>query len=357
MRVAVYAICKNEVGNVNRWLDAILPDLRDGDSLTVLDTGSTDGTVEAFHRRGVVPFHGVVRPWRFDAARNAALALAPDADAAWSLDLDEFPQPGWRQAIEDAWVDNITRLRYEFVWNFAEDGSPGITFMADKLHTREGFVWRGIAHEWLVREGGKERHVPAPGLTVHHHQEQGRGRMERDNAVIERAVAELPDDARLQHYWARQLLWNERLDEAAAWFRRHLDNPAATWKPERAWSMRYLAQCLPDEREVWLMRASSEAPGYREPWVDLAKHYHAMGQWHSCYACDLTALMIHDRDLAYLVEPEAWGAAPHDLAALAAYHLGHHAEAVRHGEEAVRLAPGDERLKNNMTWYRRAPTP
>lgn len=344
MRLAVYAIMKNEGKHIERWLDTIVPELLPGDSVTLVDTGSTDDTVEiarSYHYgskwiRGVgrhstaeeianaewhaaelgrrtdlpkpaVDTHVVtITPWRFDTARNTALALTPaSADMAWSLDLDEFPQPGWRQAIEEAYAEGFSRLRYEFVWSQQADGEPGVVFFADKLHARHGFHWKGIAHEWLVYDG-EEKHRLAPDLKVVHKQDTGIDRLERDMLLMERAIAELPDDDRLQHYYARQLFFCGRMVEASEAFQRHLANPRATWRHERAESMLYLAQVGGNDawRRQWLYRAVAECPERRETWVALAA-YEAEHENYQLAMSFLQRARELPSEAYYLSKPEA----------------------------------------------------
>ena len=45
MKICVYAICKNEEKHVWRWLNSA----RDADYICLLDTGSTDKTLELAH--------------------------------------------------------------------------------------------------------------------------------------------------------------------------------------------------------------------------------------------------------------------------------------------------------------------
>ena len=47
------------------------------------------------------------------------------------------------------------------------------------------------------------------------------------------------------------------------------------------------------------------------------------------------------------MDPEVWGAMPHDYASIAAYHLGMKEEALRQVSIALELSPDDERLKAN----------
>lgn len=97
MKVCVYAICKDEEQFVDRWVDS----MQGADEIYVLDTGSTDQTVEKLKARGVRVEKKVIIPWRFDVARNESLKLVPDdCDVCVCTDLDEVLIPGWREVIE-----------------------------------------------------------------------------------------------------------------------------------------------------------------------------------------------------------------------------------------------------------------
>src|SRR5258708_33154724 len=54
---------------------------------------------------GVAVHRISIRPWRFDDARNAAMALIPaDVDVCCTMDMDRFLEPGWRAKLEAAWA-------------------------------------------------------------------------------------------------------------------------------------------------------------------------------------------------------------------------------------------------------------
>ena len=172
--------------------------------------------------------------------------------------------------------------------------------------------------------------------------------------LLEISTKEDPNDDRNAFYYARELYFYGRYEEASAEFRRHLGLPRAVWAPERAASMRYLAKIEPQDREGWLQLAIEEAPGRREALVDMAKHQYEQENWLDCYAASISALSIAEKPLEYLCEDFAWGAAPHDYAAISSYRLGKFEEAVKHGENALNLAPNDERLKTNLDYYHEA---
>jgi hypothetical protein len=63
----------------------------------------------------------------------------------------------------------------------------------------------------------------------------------------------------------------------------------------------------------------------------------------------MSALAIEHRELVYTVDPEVWGAMPHDYASIAAWHLGLKEEALRHGRIALDKEPGNERFVANVS--------
>ena len=85
MKIAVYAICKNEEQFVRRFCESA----KQADLILIADTGSSDNTVDLAKECGATVYNINVRPWRFDKARDTALNLIPgDFDVCISLDLD-----------------------------------------------------------------------------------------------------------------------------------------------------------------------------------------------------------------------------------------------------------------------------
>jgi hypothetical protein len=345
MRVAVYAIAKDEAKHVQRWADSA----HDADHVLLMDTGSTDGTLEAAHDARVAVHERTISPWRFDTARNTALALVPDhMDYCIALDLDEVLVPGWRDALETAHREGWTRPRYRYTWSWNTDGTPGLVYGGDKIHARHGYTWRHPVHEVITPLGQETQGWVS--LQIEHHPDPTKSRAQYF-PLLRQAVAEDPQDDRNTYYLARELFFHGHKDEATAEFRRYLSLPKATWDAERSKAMRFLAQLQPAEAEPWLLKATAEAPHRREPWVDLAQHYHNTRQWALCLAAALRALNITEQPLEYLCEADAWGARPHDLAAIAAHWLGLDHLAHKHGHIAAQLEPHNQRLTGNLAYY------
>ena len=125
MKIVVYAICKNEAQFVSRWIKS----MSEADQIVVLDTGSTDDTVQRLRTLGAQVTVETICPWRFDVARNRSLELVdPDADICVCTDLDEVFHPGWRKALESAWIPGTTQATYRYTWSFRPDGGEGVVF-------------------------------------------------------------------------------------------------------------------------------------------------------------------------------------------------------------------------------------
>lgn len=346
MKIAVYTIAKNEEQFVQRWADSAA----EADYLLIADTGSTDRTLALAYENKINTISITIAPWRFDDARNAALAALPaEIDFAIALDMDEMLQPGWREALESI-NPGTTRPRYKYTWSWKPDGTPGLIYGGDKIHTRKGYRWTHPVHETLRPQMQEVQQWIE--LEIHHHPDETKSRTQYF-PLLEKAVEEAPNDDRNVFYLAREYFFQNMPEKAIATFQKHLGLPTATWAPERAASMRYLAKSLSHQREAWLLRAIAEAPGHREARVELAQHYHDTQQWQLCLAYAQSALAITEQPLEYLCEPDAWGYLPHDLVALASWWLGDSKTAIEHGKKALDLAPYIQRLAENLTFYER----
>jgi tetratricopeptide (TPR) repeat protein len=343
MKTAIYTIALNELQFVDRWYESA----KDADYLLIADTGSTDGTVERARELGINVVEIRVSPWRFDDARNAALAALPiDIDMCVSLDMDEVITPGWKDVLEKAWERGVNRPRYKHIWSWNEDGTPGLEFSYDHIHGRKGFRWRHPVHECIYSYGLDEKQEWLDGIETHHHPDPIKSRAQY-LPLLALSVKEDPYNDRNAFYYGRELYFYGRYEEAAEELKRHLNLPTAKWAPERAASMRFIGKSLPREAEIWFKKAINETPGRREPYVDLAKLYYERESWAECLEAAEGAIKIKEKPLEYLCEAEAWGFAPYDYASIAAYRTGDYEKAFEYSREALSISPDDERLKTN----------
>ncbi len=351
-KVYGYAICKNEETFVDAWMDS----MSEADGVYVLDTGSTDRTVEKLRARGAHVTAELIQPWRFDVARNRSLALVPeDGDILVCTDLDEAFEKGWRMALEKQWAEDTDQARYRYTWNFQEDGSEGVVFWIEKIHRRHGFKWVHPVHEVLTYTGeGEPKKAELLGVQLNHHADPTKPRAQY-LPLLELSVKECPEDDRNMHYLGREYMYRGMWDPCIETLKRHLKLESATWPDERAASMRYIARAYENkgedaESERWLYRAIGEAPHLREPYMDLACFYYRKKNWFGVIHMAESALKIRERSMSYINEPMSWGSAPYDLAAIAYYWAGLPEKALEAVDQALAMAPEDERLKANRDW-------
>jgi glycosyltransferase involved in cell wall biosynthesis len=345
LKICVYAISKNEEMFVERFCNAA----KDADMIMIADTGSVDGTVERATQNGAVVHNICISPWRFDHARNAALALVPsDVDICVSLDLDEVLQPGWREEIERVWVKGeTTRLRYMFDWGC------GIAFKYEKIHARKGYHWHHPCHEYPVPDGRiTEVWADTDMLLVIHKPDPSKSRGQYLD-LLELSVKEDPDCPRNAFYYARELSFHSRWRESIEACERYLKLPRANWPNERCYAYRVMGRCYTDLGDQWnaeraFQMAAYESPNTREPWCEMAMLMYRQHRWEECFAAAIRALKITDREMVYTVDPEVWGHQPHDLLSISAWHLGFKDLAIKHAKICVELTPSDPRLQSNL---------
>ena len=344
MKIAVYTIALNEEQFVESWYKSAI----NADYLLIADTGSTDNTVQIAQDLGIDVFTISISPWRFDDARNASLAALPkDIDICISLDMDEVLLPGWREKLEGI-KPETTRPRYKYTWSWNEDGTPGLEYGGDKIHSRHGYRWKHPVHEVLTTDRLDEVQEWID-LEIHHHPDNSKPRSQY-LPLLELSVKEDPYDDRNVYYYARELFFYGKNKEAIKEFIRYLELPTARWGAERAAAYRYMAKCNPDFGDKYLEAAIREDSSRRESYVALAEWHYKNASWQPCYDNAIEALSIIEKPLDYLCEDFAWGALPHDLAAISAYNLGNTEEAIAQTEKAMLLS-NDPRLATNLEHY------
>ena len=349
MKIYVYAICKDEKAFADRWMDS----MSEADEIVVLDTGSSDDTVQRLRDRGARVEVEVISPWRFDVARNRSMDLVPeDADICVCTDLDEVFHPGWRALVEAAWRPGDSQAVYRYTWSFNPDGSEGVVFWYEKIHARHGWRWTHPVHEVLTwtGKGRPGRKVTVEGIQLDHRPDPTKSRAQY-LPLLELSVEEDPSDD-------RNLLYLGRWDDCIRTLERHLAMPSAIWADERAASMRYIARswAMKGKRQLardWYLRAIAEAPHLREPYTDLALLLYEDGQWDGVLYFTDCALAITQRPRSYICEAAPWGSLPHDLRAIAFFQTGRLEEALPEAREALALEPTNQRLADNVSLLER----
>jgi hypothetical protein len=305
MKLVAYAISRNEEHNVAEWAAA----LAECDQLVLADTGSTDDTVGLAEASGAEVHRIDIQPWHFANARNQALSFVPyDADYCFVVDLDERPEPGWREKFED----QVSRAGDPPIWLYYGTRVWGdLRYQRMFLHRRDGCYWRRPVHEEL---SWTRAIAPTPGycdLVVHHHQDAAKSRSNY-LALMALGTREDPGDTQLAFWYARELMYAGRDDDATCEFERFIDLPQA-WVVEVAQANIYLAEIAERHQhyataELHLSQATTLAPWRREPMIAVARFHTRLAEHSQATDWVRAALNIppDQKTQDYLTDVSAW---------------------------------------------------
>jgi tetratricopeptide (TPR) repeat protein len=214
-------------------------------------------------------------------------------------------------------------------WSLNEDGTPGVSFILNKIHSRHGHKWIHQVHEVLNNEIEEvEVYIP---ITLTHYQDRTKSRR-MYLEILERAVQENPNDARDMYCLGREYKAYFRYDDAIKCFHDYLKLESATWDQERSTAMRYIGDCYKakeyyEEAIMWYQCAIGETPNVREPKYDLGSLYHDIGDYENARIYLNEALKINKKNDDYINEEAAWNGSIYDLLSISEYYTGHYEEA------------------------------
>ncbi|MCI8526020.1 MAG: glycosyltransferase family 2 protein [Oscillospiraceae bacterium] len=276
--ISLCMIVKNEEQTLPRCLDTV-HDLVD--EIVIVDTGSTDGTVEAARRYTDRVFFF---PWRddFAAARNFSFQQAVMDYCLW-LDADDVLEPADRdafRAMKAALPPDTDLVMLPYHTAFDQDGRPLMVYYRERLVRRAaGFRWQGAVHE-AISPAGRVR----CGEAAVTHRKDRPGDPDRNLRIYEELLAQgRVLTPREQYYYARELWYHGRLSDAAAQLEAFLDSGQG-WKDNCIEACRVLADCCGrlGRREAAfaaLARALRYGPPRAEICCDLGQFFMDAGEW------------------------------------------------------------------------------
>lgn len=352
-KVCAYAICLNEEKFIDKWYDSV----KEADIIIVGDTGSTDNTITKLRQKGVIVHELNLDTFRFDVARNKLLDLIPlDVDICVSSDMDEVISQGWRKALCDKWDNSTTRATCKYIWSHNPDGSDGLVYIYERIHSRLNYTWKYPTHEVVEFIGkGVEKTVFVDDMEYHHYPDKTKSRS-FNLPLLKKAVQEEPQSTRNMHYLGREYMFMEDWTNCISTLNAYLTMPNATWLEERAASMRYISRAyigLKDNLSAkkWLYKAIAEQPEVREPYIEMARLAMVEKDWTSVFYYSNQALKITGRNIGFTSEAFAWDYTLYDLLAISSYWLGFREFAIANSNIAISKSPNNERLLDNHKIY------
>lgn len=361
LKVSIYAICKNELQFVDKWIES----MSEADYVVVLDTGSTDGTYEKLleyvkqNPRKYIVAQKKYNPWRFDTPRNDAMMLCPkDTDVYFSTDLDEWLEPGWYEVLVSKWVKGVSqRGDYTYIWSHMSDGTPGLIFMYNKIHTKE-WIWKCPVHEFLYNIYTKSELYNSDievlygnSIILHHYPDMSKSRSNY-LPLLELRAKENENDYYGLIYLGHEYNYTGNYEKSNKTLRKVLEN----YKPnsiEAASCYLFMGDNYTAIGEYYnaiinYEKAIEIEPTYREPYLNLAKLYIDNNKYEQAIGYIKQGLKDSYRHYTWLERSRSWLDEPYDLLSLAYYYNGNKKESLIYAVKAYSMNRSDERLKNNV---------
>lgn len=369
-KICVYAICKNEIEYVDKWVKS----MSEADEIVVLDTGSTDGTYEKLKEYGIRVEQKKITPWRFDTARNESLEMAykTDCNIFVCTDLDEYFDVGWADCVREQWDDDCERGFYMYAWTKATKDEKVTSFWYDKMH-RRGWHWIFPCHECLCKDGfdhtessmrfacgtyslapgDKTITFPEERVHLHHDQNVNTDRSSYLN-LIELRTKEFPWDRYGWMYLGREYMFKKKYEEG----RKIINEAIARFKDE--WSdielcglYCTLGDCyMREDRHADalapLVKAMDILPTARQPMVHIARCYIAMDDLEIARGFLLHALKKSVYTGSWLEISSYWTWEVYNWLCYCCFWLGNYRDALKWALKAKEYLPESKMIEQNI---------
>ncbi len=385
-KFSVVLIAKNEEKTLPRLLNS-LREFRDrGGEIILVDTGSTDKTMEIareagcfVHNAGLIfrkyiddnsikminslYVRGNDAPivekgdslFDYSMARNYAASLAKN-DMVAMPDCDEEYTKFDIDALNNEIEAGCDQLEYNFVYAHDAEGNEAVKFLHCKFYNRKKLNWVNIIHEVLAPIDGAEeaqrKFLPESVIKLEHYQnhETNRGHYLKGLAYD---FFLNPLNDRNAHYFGRELMYTGRFQSAIAQLEKHIE--MNKWPAERSQSMIFIGDCLsvlgkPLEAVLWYTKALDVCADRREPLMRLAETYFKQGKAAQTMIYAAAATQIKG-DNYYANFAPYYENLPHELLYWAYWQLGDKNASLRHFQICQGYKPFEPKYLHDMRWY------
>lgn len=315
------------------------------DEVVVVDTGSTDRTVEIAQELGCKVITGVDR-WHKGAARNISIE---HAGGDWVVILDADEQIADPYCLRLFLMEETTAQAVYVKSMYLVDEKPVMWFYQLRCWRRGEYTYKYHAHEVPI---GPYTNVVHTGFIFEHRQPPGRTWKLLDTLRrLEMDVKEHPDDPRPHYYLGRQYRYLGRYQDAIIALKRYFEKPDHD-EPNAHYDIAQCYKALGNTsefvKEMYL--AIATAPQRRDFWGELAEYYHDIGQHTEAIAMLRAMFELQRPEHGYVVE-RWYGAHAYDLMARCLWYAGRRREGKPYAQRACKLDPTNERLSKNLKWF------
>lgn len=235
--ISLCMIVKDEEDVLARCLDSVK---EIADEIIIVDTGSKDNTKEIAKKytNFVYDFKWIDN---FAAARNFSFSKATMQYCLW-LDADDVITKEDKKKFLKlketlSFETDIVMMKYHTF--FDEENKPVFSYYRERLiRKKSNFAWRGEIHEVICPAG----QIVYSDIAITHKKMKSSD-PNRNVRIFEKLIAQGKElDARQQFYYARELYYHNRFDEAIHMFYKFLSQKDA-WIENKIDACKQLAYC------------------------------------------------------------------------------------------------------------------
>lgn len=376
----IVAISRNEENHIPKMMSSLKEFQERGGNVYILDTGSTDNTVEVARSLGckvqevgdmfriqidqeladkinnkfVVEGEAPVvnagdSLFDFASARNHSVSFA-EQDMIATIDCDEVFTKLDIDKINKAIEDGYTQFEYNFVFSHDYLGNPVIKFKQSKFYNRKTVAWKGIIHE--VLQGPANRtYLDESIIKLEHFQNEKTNRTGYLKGLAVDCFNN-PDNDRNSHYFAREMMYYGKNKSAIKEFENHIS--MGKWGTEAAQSMLYIGDCYRAMGDIdnmllwWTKSFNKEAR--REPLMRIAEYFYTKGMYQQTIAyCEaaltVTQLPFYSNHVPYYEN------IPHEFLYTSYWWLGNKEKSKEHWEKAIAFSPTNPKYLHDKQFY------
>ena len=294
---------------------------------------------------------GMSRIFDFAAARNYADKFASN-DAVLVAGCDEFFVNLDIVALNKLISEGKSRMDICYAHSHDSEGRPSIAFRRGVFYSRARSMWVGTVHETI--HSNDDVHLPPKEVIYcEHFQEQNPNRQTYLPGLALDCLRH-PDNHRNLHYFGRELFYCGQYRSAIRVLTRHVDMEWA-WDKEQSQSKMFIGDCQEASGLVWSARSSwskaFEMDGTRrEPLMRLAMHHYRLGNHHKAAAYASACLVLPNEGF-YFNETPNYNELPHEILYVSLWWMGQKALSRLHWEIARKLAPSNQKYKDDAKFY------
>ena len=310
------------------------------DEIIIVDTGSTDRTIELAEKAGCKVYHF---DWinDFAAARNYSLSLGTGDYLMW-LDADDIITPERAQMIASlkrSLTADVVMLPYHM------GNPPSLVFWRERIIKRNmGLQFKGKVHEAIeVRGNVIYENIPV----VHDKLKQSDPK--RNLKLFEEILAQNGDfTGREAFYYGSELYYNGINDKADLYLRKFLKQSGSPAdKGQAALYLSCIQESTQEKRKVLIEGLSFVfSPDLL---CALGDSYLNSNNYHHAKACYLTALAA-DETITFK-NPDCSGYLPHIRLCYCYWYLDDRKKAKLHNDAALKIKPDDKYALTNAKLF------